>query len=75
MPSLLFLSFQFAAFAYVINNFIYISTKSTLAILLRIINFCFDIIGSYGIILWCYKKRFISCSHIVSEQLILYVLW
>ena len=40
----------FAAFAYyAINGFISVPALPTLAILLCIINFCFDIIGSYGI--------------------------
>ena len=54
MSTLVFLLCQFKTFAYyVINCFISVTTKPTLAI----INFCFDIICSYEIFLCYYYKR------------------
>ena len=50
MSSLLLLLRQFAAFAfYLINRVIFVTTKPILAILLLIINLCFDIVGLYDV--------------------------
>ena len=46
---------QLAGFnCYVINHFIYVSTKPTLAILLSIKIFLFSLNESYGVALCCY---------------------
>ena len=53
IPSYVFLWCQFAAFTYVINHFISVTTRPTLAILQCISNFYYNMIGSNGIILCC----------------------
>ena len=46
---------KFAALAfYVIDCFVSVTTKPTLAIVLRLIHSSFDMIGPYGVVLCCY---------------------
>ena len=59
LPSLVLYLYKFTAFTYhVINRFSFFSTSSTLAILLRIINFRFDIIQPYDVVCYYYCKKF-----------------
>ena len=59
--SLSFFLCSFALFVYhVINRSIIVITYPALAILLRIMNFRCNIIGSYNAVLLCYKKKFSS---------------
>ena len=58
-PSFTFIQCKIAAFAYnMIDVFVSISTQPTAADLLRLIYYCFDIVGPYGVILCCSLKRF-----------------
>ena len=58
MFNLVFLLCQFAAFAYyVINYFIFVSTSTTLASPLGVINFHFNIISVNDITLCYYQKK------------------
>ena len=51
---LIFILHSFASFAYnVINRFVFVSSCPTLAILLPLINFRFNIIGPYDVVLFC----------------------
>ena len=55
VSSLVLLLCQFAAFAYyVIDGFISDTVSSAFAILLRLINPRFDMIGTYGAVLSCH---------------------
>ena len=59
MSSLILLLCYFATFTYSeINHFVFVTTSYTLAILLHIITFCFNIIGLYGIVFCYYEKGF-----------------
>ena len=59
VSSLVFLLCQFTAFAYyVIDSFSSVTALPTFAILLRLINSRFNMIGSYGVVLCCYWERF-----------------
>ena len=72
MPNFVLISCQFAAFAYnVVNRFTYV--LHILAILLRIMNFCFDIIGPYVIILAAIKRDSVSLYklHILNHLLVI----
>ena len=53
---------------YLINDFSFVRISPTLVILIHIINFCFDIICSYGIILCCYIQRFSFSFEVSSAQ-------
>ena len=55
MCRFILLLYYFAVFAYYeIDPFVSVTASSTFAILLRLIYFRFDMIGSYGVVLCCY---------------------
>ena len=61
---------QFAAFAYyVIDRFVSVSTEPSFAILLSLIYFGFDMIGSYGVVLCYYMRDSVSLLEFFTSAL------